>query len=84
MLSKCQPLARNHKFLFKNPLCSIDNTVIDYVSISLNELSGLSRKFGDVFYAERAKSSDCFDSFLNFFDKSSRVNFHPKGFAIFS
>ena len=47
-------------------------------------LSGLSRKFGDVFYAERAKSSDCFDSFFNIFVKSSRVNFHSNGFAIFS
>ena len=29
MLSKCQPLAPKHKFRFKNPLYSIDNTVID-------------------------------------------------------
>jgi hypothetical protein len=36
------------------------------------------------FYAERAKSSDCFDSFFSIFDKSSRVNFHSNGLAIFS
>lgn len=36
------------------------------------------------FHAERAKSPDCFDSFFNIFDKFSRVNFHSKGFAIFS
>ena len=36
------------------------------------------------FHAERAKSPDCFDSFFNIFDKSSRLNFHSKGFAIFS
>jgi hypothetical protein len=29
MLSKCQPLAPTHKFRFKNPLYSIDTTVID-------------------------------------------------------
>jgi hypothetical protein len=29
MLSKCQPLAPRHKFRFKNPLYSIDATVID-------------------------------------------------------
>jgi len=29
MLSKCQPLAPKHKFRFKNPLYSIDNTIID-------------------------------------------------------
>ena len=29
MLSKCQPLAPKHKFRFKNPLYSIDATVID-------------------------------------------------------
>ncbi len=29
MLSKCQPLAPKHKFRFKNPLYSIDSTVID-------------------------------------------------------
>jgi hypothetical protein len=29
MLSKCQPLAPKHKFRFKNPLYSIDTTVID-------------------------------------------------------
>jgi len=29
MLSKCQPLAPKHKFLFKNPLYSIDATIID-------------------------------------------------------
>ena len=29
MLSKCQPLAPEHKFRFKNPLYSIDNTIID-------------------------------------------------------
>ncbi len=29
MLSKCQPIAPKHKFRFKNPLSSIDATVID-------------------------------------------------------
>jgi len=29
MLSKCQPLAPKHKFRFKNPLSSLDATVID-------------------------------------------------------
>lgn len=29
MLSKCQPLAPKHKFRFKNPLYSIDSTVIE-------------------------------------------------------
>ena len=29
MLSKCQPIAPKHKFRFKNPLCSLDATVID-------------------------------------------------------
>ena len=29
MLSKCQPLAPKHKFRFKNPLYSIDATIID-------------------------------------------------------
>ena len=29
MLSKCQPVAPKHKFRFKNPLSSIDATVID-------------------------------------------------------
>ena len=29
MLSKCQPLAPQHKFRFKNPLSSLDATVID-------------------------------------------------------
>ena len=28
MLSKCQPIAPGHKFRFKNPLYSIDNTII--------------------------------------------------------
>ena len=28
MLSKCQPIAPRHKFRFKNPLFSIDNTII--------------------------------------------------------
>ena len=28
MLSKCQPIAPGHKFRFKNPLFSIDNTII--------------------------------------------------------
>ena len=29
MLSKCQPIAPKHKFRFKNPLYSIDSTIID-------------------------------------------------------
>lgn len=29
VLSKCQPIAPKHKFRFKNPLYSLDNTIID-------------------------------------------------------
>ena len=29
ILSKCQPVAPKHKFRFKNPLSSLDTTVID-------------------------------------------------------
>ena len=44
-------------------------------------LSALGRKFGDVFYAANFCS---FSSLVSNFFRSSRVNFHSKGFETFS